>query len=64
MIKLFQKLKEYREVRKATNEIIEIYTTGTADERQQIENLLWEVGRNKNDMGGAETVIKSLRKTI
>jgi hypothetical protein len=64
MLKFFQKLKQRLEVEDATRKTLEIYKTGTAEERQQIEDLLWEVGRQKNDMGQAETVIKSLRKTL
>jgi hypothetical protein len=64
MFKFFQKLKERWEVEEATRKKIEIYKTGTAEERQQIEDLLWEVGRNKGDMGQAETVIKSLRQIL
>jgi hypothetical protein len=43
---------------------IEIYKTGTAEERQQIEDLLWEVGRNKGDMAQAEAAVKSLRQIL
>jgi hypothetical protein len=64
MIKFFQKLKEQWEVDRACRQTIEIYKTGTAEERQQIENLLWEVGREKNDMAQAEAVVKSLRQTL
>ena len=64
MIKFFQKLKEQWEVNRACRKAIEIYKTGTAEERQQIEDLLWEVGRQKNDMAQAEAAVKSLRKTI
>ncbi len=64
MLKFFQKLKEQWEVDRACRQAIEIYKTGTAEERQQIEDLLWEVGRQKNDMAQAEAVVRSLRKTI
>ncbi len=64
MIKFFQKLKEKWEVEQACRQTLEIYKTGTAEERQQIEDLLWEVGRQKNDMAQAEAVVKSLRQTI
>ena len=64
MINLFKKLKERWEVEQACRQTLEIYKTGTAEERQQIEDLLWEVGRQKNDMAQAEAVVKSLRQTI
>ncbi len=64
MIKFFQNLKERWEVEQACRQTLEIYKTGTAEERQQIEDLLWEVGRQKNDMAQAEAVVKSLRQTI
>ncbi len=64
MLKFFQKLKERWEVEDATRKTIEIYKTGTAEERQQIEDLLWEVGRNKGDMAQAEAVVKSLRQIL
>ncbi len=64
MIKFFQKLKERWEVEQACRQTLEIYKTGTAEERQQIEDLLWEVGRQKNDMAQAEAVVKSLRQTL
>ncbi|MEP0885012.1 hypothetical protein NDI49_26020 [Trichocoleus sp. ST-U3] len=64
MLKFLSSLKQRWEVEEACRKTIEIYKTGTAEERQQIEDLLWEVGRQKNDMGQAETVIKSLRKTL
>jgi len=64
MIKFFQKLKEHWEVDRACRQTIEIYKTGTAEERQQIEDLLWEVGRQKGNMGEAEAVVRSLRQTL
>jgi hypothetical protein len=64
MLNFFKKLKERWEVKQACRQTLEIYKTGTAEERQQIEDLLWEVGRQKNDMAQAEAVVKSLRKTI
>ena len=64
MINLLKKLKERWEVEQACRQTLEIYKTGTTEERQQIEDLLWEVGRQKNDMAQAEAVVKSLRKTI
>ena len=64
MIKFLQNLKHQWEVEEATRKAIEIYKTGTAEERQQIEDLLWEVGRQKNDMAQAEAVVKSLRQTL
>jgi len=64
MINLLKKLKERWEVEQACRQTIEIYKTGTAEERQQIEDLLWEVGRQKNDMAQAEAVVESLRKTL
>ena len=64
MLNFFRKLKEKWEVKEACRQTIEIYKTGTAEERQQIEDLLWEVGRQKNDMAQAEAVVKSLRQTI
>jgi hypothetical protein len=39
MIKFFQKLKEQWEVDRACRQTIEIYKTGTAEERQQIEEF-------------------------
>ncbi len=64
MLNFFRKLKEQWEVDRACRQTLEIYKTGTAEERQQIEDLLWEVGRQKNDMAQAEAVVKSLRQTI
>jgi hypothetical protein len=64
MFKFLSSLKERWEIEQASRKTIEIYKTGTAEERQQIEDLLWEVGRNKGDMGQAETVIRSLRQTL
>ena len=64
MINLLKKLKERWEVEQACRQTIEIYKTGTAEERQQIEDLLWEVGRQKKDMAQAEAVVESLRKTL
>ncbi len=64
MINLLKKLKERWSVEQACRQTIEIYKTGTAEERQQIEDLLWEVGRQKNDMAQAEAVVESLRKTL
>jgi len=64
MINLLKKLKERWEVERACRQTLEIYKTGTAEERQQIEDLLWEVGRQKNDMAQAEAVVKSLRQTL
>jgi hypothetical protein len=64
MLKFFQKLRERWEIDQACRQTIEIYKTGTADERQQIEDLLFEVGRQKDDMGQAEAVIKSLRNIL
>ena len=64
MIKFLQKRKEQWEVNRACRKTLEIYKTGTAEERQQIEDLLWEVGRQKGNMGEAEAVVKSLRQTI
>jgi len=64
MIKFLKKLKQRWEVEEATRKTIEIYTTGTAEQRQQIEDLLWEIGRNKGDMAGAEAAVKSLRQTL
>jgi hypothetical protein len=51
-------------VEQACRQTLEIYKTGTAEERQQIEDLLWEVGRQKGNMGEAEAVVKSLRQTL
>ena len=64
MLNFFKKLKERWEVDRACRQTLEIYKTGTAEERQQIEDLLWEVGRQKNDMAQAEAVVKSLRQTL
>ncbi len=64
MLNFFRKLKERWEVEEACRKTIEIYKTGTAEERQQIEDLLWEVGRNKGDIAQAEAVVKSLRQTL
>ncbi|NEQ20172.1 MAG: hypothetical protein F6K28_13185 [Microcoleus sp. SIO2G3] len=64
MINLLRKLKERWEVKEACRQTLEIYKTGTAEERQQIEDLLWEVGREKNDMAQAEAVVKSLRQIL
>jgi hypothetical protein len=64
MLNFFKKLKERWSVEQACRQTLEIYKTGTAEERQQIEDLLWEVGRQKNDMGQAEAVVKSLRNII
>jgi hypothetical protein len=64
MIKFLQKLKERWEVEEACRKTLEIYKTGSAEERQQIEDLLWEVGRNKGDMAQAEAVVKSLRQIL
>jgi hypothetical protein len=64
MLKFLQKIKERWDVEQASRQAIHIYKTGTAKERQQIEDLLWEVGRQKNNLTQAETVIKSLRKTL
>jgi len=64
MINLLKKLKEQWEVNRACRQTIEIYKGGTAEERQQIEDLLWEVGRQKGNMGEAEAVVKSLRETL
>jgi hypothetical protein len=64
MLNFFKKLKEKWEVDRACRQTLEIYKTGTTEERQQIEDLLWEVGRQKNDMAQAEAVVKSLRQTL
>ncbi len=64
MLNFFRKLKERWEVEEACRKTIEIYKTGTAEERQQIEDLLWEVGRNKGDIAQAEALVKSLRQTL
>ncbi len=64
MLNFLRKLKERWSVKEACRQTIEIYRTGTAEERQQIEDLLWEVGRQKNDMAQAEAVVKSLRQTL
>ncbi len=64
MLKFFQKLRERWEIDQACRQAIEIYRTGTAEERQQIEDLLWEVGRHKGNMGDAEAVVKSLRNIL
>ncbi len=64
MLKFLQKIKERWEVEQASRQAIHIYKTGTAEERQQIEDLLWEVGRQKNDMSQAEAVVKSLRQIL
>jgi hypothetical protein len=64
MLKFLSSLKERWEVEAATRKTIEIYKTGTAEERQQIEDLLWEVGRNKGDMAQAEAAVKSLRQIL
>ncbi len=64
MLKFLSLLKERWEVKEACRKTIEIYKTGTTEERQQIEDLLWEVGRNKGDMAQAEAVVKSLRQTL
>ena len=64
MIKFLQKLKEQWEVNRACRQTLEIYKTGTAEERQQIEDLFWEIGRSKGDMGGAEAAVKSLRQIL
>ena len=64
MLNFFKKLKEHWEVDRACRQTLEIYKTGTAEERQQIEDLLWEVGRQKGNMGEAEAVVKSLRQTL
>ncbi len=64
MLNFFKKLKERWEVEEASRKTLEIYRTRTAEERQQIEDLLWEVGRRKGDMAQAEAVVKSLRKIL
>jgi hypothetical protein len=64
MLKILQKIKERWDVEQASRQAIHIYKTGTAEERQQIEELLWEVGRQKNDMSQAEAVVKSLRQIL
>jgi len=64
MLNFFKKLKERWEVEEACRKTLEIYKTGTAEERQQIEDLLWEVGRNKGDLAQAEAVVKSLRQIL
>jgi hypothetical protein len=64
MLKFLSLLKERWEVKEACRKTIEIYKTGTTEERQQIEDLLWEVGRNKGDMAQAEAVVKSLRQIL
>jgi hypothetical protein len=64
MLNFLKKLRERWSVEQACRQTLEIYKTGTAEERQQIEDLLWEVGRQKNDMGQAEAVVKSLRNII
>ncbi len=64
MLKFLSSLKERWEIEEATRKTIEIYRTGSAEERQQIEDLLWEIGRNKGDMGGAEAAVKSLRQIL
>jgi hypothetical protein len=64
MLKFLSSLKERWEVEDATRKTIEIYKTGTAEERQQIEDLLWEVGRNKGDMAQAEAAVRSLRQIL
>jgi hypothetical protein len=64
MLNLLKKLKERWEIEQACRKTIEIYKTGTAEERQQIEDLLWEVGRQKNDMTQAEAVVRSLRQVL
>jgi hypothetical protein len=64
MLKFLSSLKQRWEVEEACRKTLEIYKTGTAEERQQIEDLLWEVGRQKNDMSQAEAVVKSLRQIL
>ena len=64
MLKFLSSLKQRWEVEEACRKTLEIYKTGTAEERQQIEDLLWEVGRNKGDMAQAEAVVKSLRQAL
>jgi len=64
MLKFLSLLKERWEVKEACRKTLEIYKTGTAEERQQIEDLLWEVGRNKGDMSQAEAAVKSLRQIL
>jgi hypothetical protein len=64
MLNFLRKLKERWSVKEVCRQTLEIYRTGTAEERQQIEDLLWEVGRQKNDMAQAEAVVKSLRQTL
>jgi hypothetical protein len=64
MFNFFRRLKERWEVEEACRKTLEIYKTGTTEERQQIEDLLWEVGRNKGDMAQAEAVVKSLRQIL
>jgi hypothetical protein len=64
MLNFLRKLKERWSVEQACRQTLEIYKTGTAEERQQIEDLLWEVGRQKNDMAQAEAVVKSLRQIL
>ena len=64
MLNFLRKLKERWSVEQACRQTLEIYKTGTAEERQQIEDLLWEVGRQKGSMGEAEAVIKSLRNIL
>jgi hypothetical protein len=64
MLNFLRKLRERWSVEQACRQTLEIYKTGTAEERQQIEDLLWEVGRQKSNMGEAEAVVKSLRQTL
>jgi len=64
MLKFLSSLRERWEVEQATRKTIEIYVTGTAEERQQIEDLLWEIGRQKGDMTQAEAAIRSLRQIL
>ncbi len=64
MLKFLKKLKERRDLDRTCRNAIEIYRTGTAQERQQLEDVLWEAGREHGDMGTAEEAVKSLRKLI
>lgn len=64
MFNFLKNLREQRENEEATRQTIEEYRTGSPEVRQEIEDLLWNVGKNKGDMAGAENIVKLLRKTL
>ena len=64
LVKFLQKLKERRDLERTCRNAIAIYRTGTAEERQQLEDVLWQAGRESGDMVTAEAAVEGLRKLI